>query len=158
MFPSTYTTSCKWSGMQTITNLVDLGKKMLQIEKFNHQNLSSKFIFPRGFRSTQSRLPRQLRRVHKHGGGATAHIPLSSLHSQELLLCCDKSIQICGAALLWACLHVSFICSSCSALRLEAIWPRNKRLHKQYGSCSRRAIMSVGTSWLHFRDCRRFGR
>ena len=115
MFPSTYTTSCKWSGMQTITNLVDLGKKM---ELLDPQNLSSKFIFPRGFSA---------RRLDYLGNcGMRTNMGVGLLHTYRCHRCTTKNSSFvvtrafrfvgqhyCG-------LFFMFICSSCSALRLEA--------------------------------------
>ena len=41
-------TPCKWFGMQTIANLVDLGNRRLKIELLDPQIWSSKFTLPRG--------------------------------------------------------------------------------------------------------------
>ena len=135
MFLSTYTTSCKWSGMQTITNLVDLGKK---IELLDPQNLSSKFIFPRGFSAC--------RLDYLGNCGVRMKVGVGLLHTYR----CHRSTaknsffvvmrafrfvgqHYCGLVFMLALSAAAVLpCAS----RLDSR-PRNKRLRKQYGSCGR---------------------
>ena len=136
MFLSTYTTSCKWSGIQTITNLVDLGKKRLKIELLDPQNLSSKFIFPRGVSA---------RRLDYLGNcGVRTNVGVGLLHTYRCHRCTAKNSFIVRRAFRFVghyCGLVFMLASSAAAVlpctsRLDSR-PRNKRLRKQYGSCGR---------------------
>ena len=134
MFPSTYTTSCKWSGMQTITNLVDLGKK---IELLDHQNMSSKFIFPRGFSA------RRLDYLGNCGVRTNVGVGLrpyrchrcTAKNSSFVVIRAFRFVgqHYCGLVFMLASSAAAVLpCAS----RLDSR-PRNKRLRKQYGSCGR---------------------
>ena len=133
-----YTTSCKWSGIQTITNLVDLGKKRLKIELLDPQNLSSKFIFPRGFSA---------RHLDYLGNcGVRTNVGVGLLHMYRCHRCTAKNSSfIVMRAFRFVGQHycglVFMLASSAAAVlpcasRLDSR-PRNKRLRKQYGSCGR---------------------
>ena len=144
-----YTTSCKWSGMQTITNLVDLRKKMLKIELLDHQNLSSKFIFPH---------ESSARRLDYLGNcGVRTNIGVGLLHTYRCHRCTAQNASfVVIRAFRFVGQHycgLVFMLASSAAARHAIIDYVNNT-----ADAADRAIMNVGTSWLHFRDCRRFGR
>ena len=127
----------KWSGMQTITNLVDLGKKRLKIELLDLQNLSSKFIFSRGF--SDGRLD------YLGNCGVRTNMGVGLLYTYRCHRCTAKNSSfVVIRALRFVGQHyygLVFMLASSAAAVLPCASrrdsrPRNKRLRKQYGSCN----------------------
>ena len=88
-----------------MTNLGDMGNREQKIELLEPQILSSKFTFPRGF-STRRLDYLGNCDVRTQMGVGLPHSPRCTATKNSSFVVI--SIQICGAAVLWACLPISF--------------------------------------------------
>ena len=105
--------------MKSMTNLGDMGNREQKIELLEPQISSSKFTFPHGFSACHLDYLGNCG-VHTQMGVRLPYNHCCTATKNSSFVGNAISIQICGAAVLWVCLPISF----CLSFLFRVVIPR----------------------------------